>query len=1358
MKRTITSAVGLVVLSLLLLAGVPAPPPSTTALDAETTEIVSIASDGTQGNARSSMPAISADGRYVAFESSADNLVSADTNGCADIFVHDRQANQTTRVSVSSSGEQGDARSYTPSISADGRYVAFGSEASNLVGDDTNGCADVFVHDRQTGWTRRVSVSSDGTEANASSAWPHERGLSISADGRDVAFDSYASNLVEGDSNSRQDVFVHDRTTGESTLVSVDSDGHQFWDGSWHPSISSCGSFVAFDSVWYTFITDTNWTHDVFVHNRWTGETDYVSIATDGTIGDSWSKVPSISANGRYVAFESNATNLVPHDSNGWPDIFVHDCWEEETMRVSVASDGTQADWDSQTPSISANGRYVAFASHATNLVPNDTNYSYDVFVHDLLTGETTRVSIAGNGEQGAVGAAYAPAASSDGQHIAFGSTFDNLVSGDANGCSDVFVRVRAPSPPPPPPAKFRVEVSPEEIVPDGVSGADIFVELLDGQGQGVEWERVSLQVQPSSRGDQLGTLIPEECTTDYKGQCLVYYLAPTPSEVFQHGYGEEKVTIRVTSESGFEEEVEIWFIYLAISQALPAHGTRNQDWENPSVYAIFDRKIDAASVSTQTFRVASSWHYRDGLPCQYDTSAPDHVFCGLDLSDPQEHPNADKGLIITAEFKGGPEGLLGADGTFLRRDYAWKIYTTPVLSPRIVPVQVSEGADLVARLPTVVRVHAGLDEMTTELDWVEADVRLLDPVGGQVTRTAHHFYPGELSGPLSARMKGNSANFYSRFGELPFARSSGSYSLTAEVEPHDQKSPPLLQPRVYTAAAGVTVRDQRFAFWDPLEIRGFPMVPDKLYVGDTYPWKAGDVIADLFDKPVGRKGYVELTRLFPLRYRGLNYASNRVSPVSVASLPMSHRQRYLDSIVRLNGYYGGGIGVTAVVLIVPTAWMREMNGQDLIYHGADYHTCIVAEDASVAAIPHCLGHIYGLEDKLPGEGALHGYDVERDRCVNSDYAELGYTIPLMWLGIGDLPPGQEGRVWIDEQHYRDLIPLFTSPPATAAAPSPDAMTMAVGGAVVQEEGLSERGVLDVVELPARNPTFPAPGGTGDYSLQLRDSGGTLLASHPFTPTFFTPEPGIEYASFLFTFSAPSETRQVDLLHNSTVLTTVIASANPPTVSVTQPTPGSYGGPIEIAWEASDPDGNEDLHFRAYYSPDDGATWYTLVFVTAAPTHTLETSQFANCQQCRVKVVADDGFFSAEAESASFSVTNPPQVAGGWPADGAINAAPYTQVAAVFRDAMDGSTIGPSTFTLTDDQGNPIAGSVTYDLDTQQALFTPSVALTYSAAYTATLDGAIQDALGQALGPDYVWTFRVEGWPFGVHLPLVIRP
>jgi Tol biopolymer transport system component len=436
-----------------------------TPLSPGTTTRVSVASDGSQGNGDSGHwngPSISADGRYVVFASYASNMVSGDTNGEYDVFVHDRQTGQTTRVSVASDGTQGNGGSSggswgaKPSISADGRYVAFVSSASNLVSGDTNdfcgyyhdeNCMDVFVHDRQTGQTTRVSVASDGAQGNEESWNP-----SISADGRYVAFASEASNLVSGDTNDTNDAFVHDRQTGQTTRVSVASDGGQGNDWSGGPSISADGRYVAFESIASNLVSgDTNdfcgYYHDdncgdIFIHDRQTGQTTRVSVASDGTQGNEESTWLSISADGRYVAFASLASNLVSGDTNGGADVFVHDRQTGQTTRVSVASDGTQGNGDSYFPSISADGRYVAFSSYAGNLVSGDTNGEADIFVHDRQTGQTTRVSVASDDSQGNEESRWL-SISADGRYVAFASEASNLVSGDTNGETDVFVHDR---------------------------------------------------------------------------------------------------------------------------------------------------------------------------------------------------------------------------------------------------------------------------------------------------------------------------------------------------------------------------------------------------------------------------------------------------------------------------------------------------------------------------------------------------------------------------------------------------------------------------------------------------------------------------------------------------------------------------------------------------------------------------------------------------------------------------------------------------------------------------------------------------------------------------------------------------
>jgi tricorn protease-like protein len=407
------------------------------ALQAGDTTRVSVNSMGVEGNGFSTSASISTNGngRYVAFRSQASNLVPGDTNHADDCFVHDQLTGLTTRVSVDSAGAEGNDQSFSPSISATGRFVAFESLASNLVAGDGNGTSDVFVHDLQTGLTTRVSVDSSGAESNGFSF-----SSSISGNGRSVAFASSASNLVPGDGNGLADIFVHDLQTGLTTRVSVDSAGAEGNGSSQSSSISDNGRYVAFDSLSSNLVPgDGNGQGDVFVHDRQTGLTTRVSVDSAGAEGNLGSGRPSISDNGSSVAFVSNASNLVPGDGNGASDIFVHDRKTGLTTRVSVDSAGAEANNGSDLPSISGNGRFVAFASLASNLAPGDVNGVTDVFVHDQKTGLTTQASVDSAGVEGNLDSST-PSISGNGRSVAFESLATNLVPADGNGASDCFV------------------------------------------------------------------------------------------------------------------------------------------------------------------------------------------------------------------------------------------------------------------------------------------------------------------------------------------------------------------------------------------------------------------------------------------------------------------------------------------------------------------------------------------------------------------------------------------------------------------------------------------------------------------------------------------------------------------------------------------------------------------------------------------------------------------------------------------------------------------------------------------------------------------------------------------------------
>lgn len=445
-----------VLVAALVPAGIAGARPQAQAIGVPETVRVSVTNDEAQANDRSQDFSMSSDGRYVAFMSYATNLVPGDTNGQVDVFVRDTELGTTERASVSSDEVQGNDYSAVCRISANGKYVAFSSYASNLVPGDTNALPDIFVRDLEAGTTERVSVKSDGTQANGVSATP-----SLNWNGTLVTFASDATNLVttgSADTNGVRDVFVHDMATGETRLESRDSAGVLGNGASANPMFSGNGTYVVFESDATNLVTgDTNGVTDVFTRIPG-GTTARVSVGngSPGAQSNGASTHPCVSADGRYVTFWSYSTSFVLGDTNGIYDLFLRDTTDNTTERVNVSSGEVQANDDAFTAVtslysyVTGDGRYVAFPSGATNLVTGDTNGCDDVFLRDRTNGTTERVSVTTAGAQATNNSGqFGMAVSSDGRYVAFQSDATDMVSGDTNAKSDVFVRDRFGDPDP---------------------------------------------------------------------------------------------------------------------------------------------------------------------------------------------------------------------------------------------------------------------------------------------------------------------------------------------------------------------------------------------------------------------------------------------------------------------------------------------------------------------------------------------------------------------------------------------------------------------------------------------------------------------------------------------------------------------------------------------------------------------------------------------------------------------------------------------------------------------------------------------------------------------------------------------
>jgi TolB protein len=408
------------------LATAPAPPTRTV--------LVSVSRTGGEGNHASAEPALSGDGRYVAFTSHSTNLLPGDTNNRMDVFVRDLVTGTTRRASLGSDGVQSNLRSHQPAISAHGRYVAFVSEADNLVAGDTNGQPDVFVRDMRTGTTRRVSVRTDGSQGNGGGAAP-----AISADGRYVAFVSDASDLVAGDTNGTSDAFVHDTVTGTTERVSVGPGGRQADGYADAPDISADGRYVSLVSPATSLVPgDTNGLPDVFVRDRVAGTTRRASVGAGGAQADGANVQAAISADGRHVVFVSEADNLVPTDTDTAADVLVRDLVAGTTRQVSFRTDTRPGSYAAE-PDISATGRFIAFVTPSP-LLPGEPDGTVDVYLRDTVTGVTRRQSVATDGTPADLSSAD-PSISADGSGLAFTSAATNLAPGGANRFDDIFAR-----------------------------------------------------------------------------------------------------------------------------------------------------------------------------------------------------------------------------------------------------------------------------------------------------------------------------------------------------------------------------------------------------------------------------------------------------------------------------------------------------------------------------------------------------------------------------------------------------------------------------------------------------------------------------------------------------------------------------------------------------------------------------------------------------------------------------------------------------------------------------------------------------------------------------------------------------
>jgi hypothetical protein len=399
------------------------------------TKRVSVSSAGVPANASALSGVLSADGRYVVFHSNATNLVSGVAG--THVYRHDRMTGATALVDIAATGFPSTGPSLRATVSADGRYVAFDSLASDLVAGDTNGLIDVFVRDMQSTATALVSASAAGAQGDLGGSLSGLSGAhEISDDGRYVAFLSSASNLVAEPNNGVQQVYVKDMTSGAVVRASVNGAGEAGNSSSLTPAISGNGRFVAFGTA-STNLSPLSNNFQVFVRDLVSGTTtlETPAAAAAGRVSTS----PTLSFDGRYVAFESTA-RLDPRDlDNGTQDVFLRDRDSGTTVLVSLSNNAVSGA-TSAGPSISGDGRWVGFHSLDDLLVPVDTNGFFDVFLYDRTTDAVILVAL-NDADQQANMPSFGASVSSDGQLVLFGSTASNLVAPPQGVGNQLYVR-----------------------------------------------------------------------------------------------------------------------------------------------------------------------------------------------------------------------------------------------------------------------------------------------------------------------------------------------------------------------------------------------------------------------------------------------------------------------------------------------------------------------------------------------------------------------------------------------------------------------------------------------------------------------------------------------------------------------------------------------------------------------------------------------------------------------------------------------------------------------------------------------------------------------------------------------------
>jgi hypothetical protein len=1291
------------------------------------TAIISSGENEIMGNNASNNAHISGDGISIVYQSLASDLLSGevDSNGAWDIFLYSFSSG-IQRVSVSSAGTEANGNSTNPGVSSNGRFVVYQSEADNLVSGDTNNSVDIFVRNTLLKLTYRVSISSAGEQANLISLNP-----AISDDGRVIAFWSAATNLVGGDDNNQCDLFVHDGVSLQTTRI--DSSGVEDCTENFlgTPSLSADGNQVTYHAYGNT---NGSKTAQAYVYIRSTGERRMISVGYDGLPAEKSALDPVISANGRYVAYDSSAANLVPNDTNATSDVFFHDLETGETRRVSVSSNRQQANKASFVSDLSAAGRFITFQSAATNLVPTDTNGKIDVFRHERLRPFTTIARCVGVGEAN-------PLITIADQGIRFTANQDFhavelRLATDQVGTYTFKANLHRSN-------GFTVE--PEVTIPIELSNLPIYWNRDILMPVRIDFEEINVTGNETftlgfSDFSGPGNVFIESSSRNFCGFARIVDAVGTNPPGYRDPSGFRLLQER--PDGGL-------LISPGMKSTLVIDGKRSPgEWQATSANRL-DFEQGSLSVMDDGLRLYLLLNLLDD-PGDDSLAAGDQFEISVDLNqDGALTPYVDINYRIRPSDQQLVWERYTAPGTFSEEQEALSSYARGFdcyFDDGTQEILTGAGGIINTCLPhRVWEIALDLEEMGAK----PADiVRIGFKVNSALPESTHEI-PIDFQyvfsnlieialSPAEALIHPPDPAAVIQFDTYPLEITQAIQTITNTL-PLVEGKPTFA--RVYLHHAGDGVANQQpvkvylygrkyeNSAWinlpgSPLSLLHYaPETIDRDTIDHTAnfvlpeTWLSGDVTftaiaRDLFGRQffgIPDKAFRFEERDIPKVHMIVVNTGTEAAPKIISNTSPNEWNRQLNAmqaifpVKKVNFSYTDDwtvLGTTTITDTIPTlnrfydllvqAWARsytmwgpgidlpdqihglmaqEYGGMSDPKWGSGAGRGIVSYGGPSGSsrelvMAHEINH--NLDSSATGTWGRH--TPEAVSCgakgpdpnwpyPDDDIQQTGITNQEPWITdpaqliatphtrsdlMSYCNPGVSPAKWISPYRWNALFDYFA--PKTNLAPESTAIqdVIYVSG-YVNKNGtgnldplLFQPGLLSQNIIP------------GEYSLEVQNSAGEVLHSTPFRVSFLTADQD-ELSEVFFSFSLPfyPEARRVLLKQDTTVLAIRQASAHAPSIAWVYPAGGeTLRGITTLSWTAQDLDG-DNLQFEILYSPDGGQKWHPVATHIKTSSHTVNTANLPGGNQGQFLLIASDGFHNTEAVTpATFTITpKAPEVA-----------------------------------------------------------------------------------------------------------------